>query len=146
MTGEVLPGAAVADDTDAEWDAWLQTQIGTEFHPSSSCAMLPLSLGGVVDAHLRVYGLANVRVADSSVFPVSLACHLMAPTYGVAEQAADIIRATYNGGSVSGTGTASGSGSEQTSDSQDDNNNGAMAVGPAGLAVALSAVVALMAL
>ncbi|KAL1734807.1 GMC oxidoreductase [Schizophyllum commune] len=141
---ETTPGSNV--QTDDDWDAWIKDNVYTEYHPSSTCAMMPKAKGGVVDARLRVYGTANVRVADSSVFPVSLACHLMAPTYGVAEQAADIIRATYNGGSVSGTGTASGSGSEQTSDSQDDNNNGAMAVGPAGLAVALSAVVALMAL
>lgn len=38
--------------------------------------MLPLDQGGVVDANLKVYGLANVRVADSSVFPLSFAAHV----------------------------------------------------------------------
>ena len=38
--------------------------------------MLPLSQGGVVDTDLRVYGLTNVRVADSSVFPIQFAAHV----------------------------------------------------------------------
>ena len=40
--------------------------------------MLPLSQGGVVDTDLRVYGLTNVRVADSSVFPMQFAAHVRA--------------------------------------------------------------------
>ncbi|KAF8329341.1 alcohol oxidase [Cantharellus anzutake] len=90
---ELIPGPKV--NTDPAWDAWLATQVGTEFHPSGTCALLPLSLGGVVDANLKVYGLANVRVADSSVFALEFAAHLMAPTYGLAEQASDLIRETY---------------------------------------------------
>lgn len=58
--------------------------------------MLPRDKGGVVDANLRVYGLSNVRVADASVPPTALSTHLMASTYGVAEQAANIIRAFWN--------------------------------------------------
>jgi choline dehydrogenase-like flavoprotein len=34
--------------------------------------MLPRDQGGVVDANLRVYGLANVRIADASVAPIAL--------------------------------------------------------------------------
>ncbi|KAG8914126.1 hypothetical protein FRC01_004208, partial [Tulasnella sp. 417] len=95
VTAEVSPGPDV--QTDEQWEAWLRTVVSTEFHPSCTCAMLPLDQGGVVDAHLKVYGLANVRVADSSVFPLSFAAHLMAPTYGLAEQAAMIIKSQYNG-------------------------------------------------
>jgi len=58
--------------------------------------MLPREQGGVVDASLRVYGLANVRVADASVPPIALSTHLMASTYGLAEQASNIIREFYN--------------------------------------------------
>ncbi|KAL1746534.1 GMC oxidoreductase [Schizophyllum fasciatum] len=139
---ESTPGNNVQSDED--WNNWIKENVYTEYHPSSTCAMMPKSKGGVVDARLRVYGTANVRVADSSVFPVSLACHLMAPTYGVAEQAADIIRATYSGGDVKGTGTSTGSGSEQTSDnSSEGDNNGAMAMGPTGFAIVASALLAL---
>ena len=38
--------------------------------------MLPLEQGGVVDTDLRVYGLANVRVVDASVFPMQFAAHV----------------------------------------------------------------------
>jgi len=69
--------------------------------------MLPLEQGGVVDTDLRVYGLTNVRVADSSVFPMQFAAHLMEATYGLAEQAADIIRGEYNIQSSSATSEAS---------------------------------------
>lgn len=50
----------------------------------------------MVDANLRVYGLANVRVADASVPPIALSTHLMASTYGVAELASGIIREYWN--------------------------------------------------
>ena len=74
LTGEVTPGASVI--TDADWDNWIAGAILSEYHPSSTCAMLPLEQGGVVDTDLRVYGLANVRVADSSVFPMQFASHV----------------------------------------------------------------------
>ena len=51
---EVFPGSSI--QTDDDWDNWLVDQYGTEFHPSCSLAMLPLDLGGVVDANLKVYG------------------------------------------------------------------------------------------
>lgn len=94
LTNETTPGSSVQSDDD--WIEWLRKSAGTEFHPSSSCAMLPEKQGGVVDANLLVYGLSNVRVADASVIPIALSTHLMSSTYGVAEQASDIIREYYN--------------------------------------------------
>lgn len=60
--------------------------IRTEFHPSGTCAMLPLNQGGVVDSHLRVWGTQNLRVVDASIFPLIPAAHLQAVVYGVAEK------------------------------------------------------------
>ncbi|KAJ5533960.1 hypothetical protein N7527_000214 [Penicillium freii] len=94
LTNETTPGSSVQSDDD--WIEWLRKSAGTEFHPSSSCAMLPEKQGGVVDANLLVYGLSNVRVADASVIPIALSTHLMSSTYGIAEQASDIIREYYN--------------------------------------------------
>jgi choline dehydrogenase len=94
MISEQTPGPSI--QTDEEWEVFIRESVFTEYHPSSTCAMLPLEHGGVVDAHLRVYGLANVRVADASVPPISFAAHLMAPTYGLAEQASTIIRNYHN--------------------------------------------------
>jgi choline dehydrogenase len=90
MTGEIFPGTAV--QTDAEWDAWLAKQVKTEYHPSSSCSMMPLDHGGVVGADLKVHGISNLRVADSSVFPVQFAAHLQSLVYGVGEIASQMIK------------------------------------------------------
>lgn len=50
------------------------------------------ALIGVVDAHLRVYDTANVRVVDASILPIQLSAHLSSSLYGVAEKAADLIK------------------------------------------------------
>lgn len=60
--------------------------IRTEFHPSGTCAMLPLDKGGVVDPQLRVWGTENLRIVDASIFPLVPAAHLQAVVYGVAEK------------------------------------------------------------
>ena len=72
MKEETWPGSDV--QSDQEWEAYMRGSVFTEFHPSSSCSMLPLEQGGVVDANLRVYGLSNVRVADASVPPHCFLC------------------------------------------------------------------------
>ncbi|XRM42183.1 hypothetical protein ABZX51_005413 [Aspergillus tubingensis] len=59
---------------------------GSCFHYSGTCAM-----GGVVDTECRVNQVEQLRVVDSGVIPLPLAAHYQAPTYGVAEQAADMI-------------------------------------------------------
>ena len=74
LYAEAIPGPSVI--TDDDWDNWVTETVGSQFHPSCTCAMLPREQGGVVDTDLRVYGLANVRVADSSVFPMQFAAHV----------------------------------------------------------------------
>lgn len=60
--------------------------IQTENHASCSCPMLPLSLGGVVDPNLLVYGTQNLRIVDASIMPMIPASHLQAVVYGIAEK------------------------------------------------------------
>lgn len=48
-------------------------------------------MGKVVDNDLKVKGLDNLFVVDTSVFPVPIAAHLQVATYALAEQAATII-------------------------------------------------------
>ena len=54
--------------------------------------MLPRSLGGVVDSNLTVYGTSNLRVVDTSIFPLIPGAHLQSVVYAVAEKAADLIK------------------------------------------------------
>ena len=93
--GEVAPGSATVpeDATDEVWSEWLKATYAPNRHPVSTAAMLPREDGGVVDAELRVYGTMNLRVVDASVLPTQLSGHLTSVLYGVAERAADIIKA-----------------------------------------------------
>ena len=59
------------------------------------CAAVGGDLGGVVDAYLRVYDTANVRVVDASVMPLQISAHLSSTLYGVAEKAADLIKTEW---------------------------------------------------
>jgi choline dehydrogenase len=81
----------------SQLESILRAGIGTEYHYSGTAAMMPRALGGVVDANLTVYGTANLRVVDSSVFPIIPGAHLQAVVYAVAEKAADVIRGNWEG-------------------------------------------------
>jgi len=50
---------------------------------------------GVVNAQLKVYDTTNVRVVDASVMPMQISAHLSSTLYGVAEKAADLIKASH---------------------------------------------------
>jgi choline dehydrogenase len=89
---ELLPGADV--QTDAEL-AHASGDIGTTiFHPVGTCKMGrdddPLA---VVDARLRVRGVAGLRVVDASIMPTITSGNTNAPTVMIAERASDMIRA-----------------------------------------------------
>lgn len=73
---------------------YLRDSATTCSHGCGSNAMLPREMGGVVDNELRVYGVSNLRVADSSIFPMVPRCNTSSTVYAVAERAADIIKQT----------------------------------------------------
>ncbi|KAH8918550.1 GMC oxidoreductase [Atractiella rhizophila] len=102
IEAETSPGANV--DEDSEWDEYIGGGAGTEYHPSSTCAMMAKNLGGVVDGNFKVYGVANLRVIDASVYPISFSCHLSAPTYGLGELGAQLIKKEHTSQSNGQTG------------------------------------------
>ncbi|KAM5535009.1 hypothetical protein V8D89_011382 [Ganoderma adspersum] len=68
----------------------------TLYHPACTARMAPREEGGVVDPFLRVHGIPNLRVVDTSVFPTIVSGHTAAPTIAVAEKAADLIKAAIS--------------------------------------------------
>jgi choline dehydrogenase len=54
--------------------------------------MGPDPRSAVVDAQLRVHGIAGLRVIDASVFPALTSGNTNAPTVMVAEKGADMVK------------------------------------------------------
>lgn len=48
----------------------------------------------VLDAELRVRGVHNLRVVDASIMPQLMGGHPQMAVYGIAEKAADMIKAS----------------------------------------------------
>lgn len=46
---------------------------------------------GVVDEHLRVYGVHGLRVIDASIMPLQIGAHPQATVYAIAEKGAAMI-------------------------------------------------------
>ncbi|KAF5277884.1 hypothetical protein FQA39_LY06036 [Lamprigera yunnana] len=62
------------------------------FHGTSTCRMGQEPLTSVVDHKLKVHGIQNLRVVDTSIFPTQVAGHTNAPAIMVAEKASDLIK------------------------------------------------------
>ncbi len=88
---EVKPGVQFQSDEDL---ARLAGDIGTTiFHPVGTCRMGRAGEpGAVVDARLRVQGLAGLRIADASVMPTITSGNTNSPTLMIAERAAEWLR------------------------------------------------------
>jgi len=91
---EIQPGGDITSD--AAIDAWVQDNVESAYHPTSTCRMGaeddPMA---VINAKCQVIGLQNLRVVDSSIFPTIPNGNLNAPTMMVAERAADIIKGDH---------------------------------------------------
>jgi choline dehydrogenase len=86
---ELVPGAECASDADLE--RFIRTTGAITQHAVGTCRM-GIDARAVVDAQLRVHGLAGLRIADASVMPNVPGGNTNAPTIMVCEKAADLIR------------------------------------------------------
>ncbi|KAF3000337.1 hypothetical protein E8E14_001392 [Neopestalotiopsis sp. 37M] len=71
-----------------------ETVVGAQ-HYTGTCSMMAREFGGVVDSQLRLYGSRNLRVCDASVIPITPRTNPQATVYGIAEFAADLIKAEH---------------------------------------------------
>ncbi|HNO42410.1 MAG TPA: GMC oxidoreductase, partial [Ottowia sp.] len=77
--------------SDAEIEAFIRRYADAIYHPVGSCRM-GSGAQDVVDAQLRVHGLAGLRVVDASIMPSVVAGNTNAPVVMIAEKAAQMLR------------------------------------------------------
>ena len=87
---EMYPGPAVGDD-DESLAADARRRVELLYHPAGTCKM-GTGDDAVVDPELRVRGVENLRVMDCSVMPTITRGNTNAPTYMIAEKAAEMIK------------------------------------------------------
>jgi hypothetical protein len=88
---EVSPGTSAP----AECEAFLRNAVETYWHQCGTAKMGSDELS-VVDAALRVHGIAGLRVADASVLPKVTVANTMAPCVVVGERAAELLAAEHS--------------------------------------------------
>jgi choline dehydrogenase len=85
---EIAPGADRT--TDDEILDWVKKAAETTYHPVGTCKMGSDPMA-VVDAQLRVHGIAGLRVADASIMPTLTSGNTNAPSIMIGEKAADMV-------------------------------------------------------
>jgi choline dehydrogenase len=91
IESEIKPGPHCHDD--AALLESIRQQAYSVFHPCGTCRMGPDPADAVVDARLKVHGIAGLRVADASIFPTIPSGNTNAPAMMVGERAADLMLA-----------------------------------------------------
>jgi choline dehydrogenase len=89
IESELQPGMQLQTDEELLHD--FRQRAGSVFHPVGTCAMGNDPVHAVVDARLRVHGVAALRVVDASVFPSITSGNTNAPVAMVAERGAAMI-------------------------------------------------------
>ncbi|XP_066259542.1 glucose dehydrogenase [FAD, quinone]-like [Euwallacea similis] len=79
--------------SDQYWECHIRTISMTIYHPVGTCKMGPeWDQEAVVDSRLRLYGVAGLRVIDTSIMPTIPSGNTNAPAIMVGEKGADLIK------------------------------------------------------
>ena len=90
ISEEFRPTAELSvDDYEGTLD-WARSNTTSIYHPTGTCVM-GQSETSVVDAKLKVHGIANLRVADCSIMPEIVSGNTNAPAIMIGEKASDLI-------------------------------------------------------
>jgi choline dehydrogenase-like flavoprotein len=76
--------------TDDQLLGQIRARADSVYHPVGTCRM-GIDDMAVVDPHLRVHGIAGLRVIDASVMPTLIGGNTNAPTMMIAEKGADMM-------------------------------------------------------
>ncbi|WP_082364226.1 GMC family oxidoreductase N-terminal domain-containing protein [Rhodopseudomonas sp. AAP120] len=87
---EIYPGPAAK--TDKQLADYARSAVMSYHHQCGTCKMGTDKMA-VVDPHLRVHGVAGLRVVDASIIPEVTTGNTNAPTIMIAEKASDMIKA-----------------------------------------------------
>jgi choline dehydrogenase-like flavoprotein len=93
--GGVESKASAHARSDAQIEQFVRFHADTIYHPVGTCRMGPDAMA-VVDARLRVHGVAGLRVVDASVMPSVVGGNTNAPVIMMAEKAVDMIREDHS--------------------------------------------------
>ena len=85
---EIAPGPDRRSDD--EILDWVRKAAETTYHPVGTCKM-GSDAKAVVDARLRVHGIAGLRVADASIMPTLTSGNTNAPSIMIGEKAAAMV-------------------------------------------------------
>ncbi|XP_057671734.1 glucose dehydrogenase [FAD, quinone]-like [Diorhabda carinulata] len=84
-------------DSDDYWECALRSLTSSLWHQVSTCKMGPKQdPEAVVDNEGKVHGIRNLRVADTSIIPITLSAHTAAPSYMIGERISDFIKEKWN--------------------------------------------------
>src|SRR5260370_21137085 len=87
---EVMPGNLKG----AALEDFIRDAAST-IHHQTCTAKMGRDAMSVVDSHLKVYGIDNLRIADGSVMPRVTTGNTMAPCVIIGERAAEVLRADH---------------------------------------------------
>ncbi|CAG9840221.1 unnamed protein product [Diabrotica balteata] len=97
-----LPGCEhLVFDSDEYWECGLRSLTSSVWHQVSTCKMGPRGdPEAVVNNRGEVYGVENLRVADTSIIPFPLSAHTTGPSYMIGERVSDFIKDKWKANTV----------------------------------------------